>query len=97
MSRKVVLCLLVVVVLYVGTYVWFRSSHVEVWARDGKAYVIFPIKRQYVWYLYRPLTYLDAFLTGCAFILDHTGEIEFFRGGGGQALSPPDTRAHGTS
>ncbi len=67
MSRRVILPFLVVSVLYVGTYVWFRSSHVEVWERDGKPYVIFPIEQRYAWYLYRPLTYLDAFLTGTRF------------------------------
>ena len=61
---------LVVVVLlaavYVGTYMWLRTSHVEHWDRDGHNYVILPQSRL-IDYVYRPLTYIDAHLTGMRF------------------------------
>lgn len=34
------------------------------WERDGRAYVIFPAGAPAVYYLYRPLSYLDGALTG---------------------------------
>jgi hypothetical protein len=50
--------------IYLGSYLWFQSAHREVWARDGRAYVIFPARAPAVYYLYRPLSYADAALTG---------------------------------
>lgn len=51
-------------VLYLGSYLWYRSAHREVWERDGRAYVIFPASAPAVYYVYRPLSYADAALTG---------------------------------
>jgi hypothetical protein len=51
--------------LYVGGYVGFRLTHVEVWERDKQAYVIFPESYgRPLYYAWRPLSYLDATLTG---------------------------------
>ena len=51
---------------YIGSYAWFRSSHVERRDRDGRDYVIFP-QQPALYYLYRPLTYFDARVTGMRF------------------------------
>ena len=59
---------IVLVVIYVAAYGVFRQTHTEVWERDKNAYVIFP--RGYgeaLYYLWRPLTYADASLTGMRF------------------------------
>lgn len=53
--------------VYIGSYVIFRNRHIEVWQQDGEAYVIFPKNRMAVYYLYRPMTYIDANLTGMRF------------------------------
>jgi hypothetical protein len=58
--------ILVAITVYFGTYTWLRASHVDQWNRDGHYYVIFP-KSTFVYYVYRPLTYLDAHLTGMRF------------------------------
>jgi hypothetical protein len=58
--------LIFLLVLYVGGYVGFRLASVETWERDGHQYVIFP-KDQVgtaLYYLWRPLSYLDDALTG---------------------------------
>ncbi|MEA3186199.1 MAG: hypothetical protein QOD99_29 [Chthoniobacter sp.] len=64
--KRSLLLVLVLVLLYVGSYTWFRSAHVKRWDRDGHDYVIFP-QQPALYYLYRPLTYLDARLTGMRF------------------------------
>jgi hypothetical protein len=58
----------IVLVLYVGTYLWFRQSSTEVWERDKQAYVIFPAGYGgALYYLWRPLSYVDGSLTGMPF------------------------------
>ena len=58
--------LLVLMLIYLGSYAWFRATHVERWYRDEQEYVIFP-RQPALYYLYRPLTYFDARLTGMRF------------------------------
>jgi hypothetical protein len=53
------------VLLYIGTYVAFRQSDVEIWERDKQAYVIFPGSYgRLLYYAWRPLSHLDAAITG---------------------------------
>ena len=61
MKKFVVLLL----VLYVGGYLVFRQTNAQVWERDNQSYVIFPQGNGVaLYYLWRPLSYLDARLTG---------------------------------
>jgi hypothetical protein len=65
--RRLVRSLAILIVLYVVAYVVFRQLSIEVWAKDQRAYVIFPEKAAWTFYLFRPLTYVDAALTGMRF------------------------------
>jgi hypothetical protein len=65
MKRFSVIVLLVAAV-YIGTYICLRTSHVDRWDRDVHNYVILPESRL-IYYVYRPLTYIDAHLTGMRF------------------------------
>ncbi|MEO9898096.1 MAG: hypothetical protein ABJD13_05355 [Paracoccaceae bacterium] len=56
--------LMVVLLLYVVFYGLFRSMSSEVWIEDGNTYVIYPESPIAVYYIFRPLSYLDGFLTG---------------------------------
>lgn len=56
-----------VLVLYFTAYVVFRQTNTEVWQQDGKSYVIYPKGRIYLYYLFRPISYLDGKLTGMNF------------------------------
>ncbi|HEX8694675.1 MAG TPA: hypothetical protein VF746_19780 [Longimicrobium sp.] len=56
--------LLAALAIYLGSYLWLRGARREVWERDGRAYVIFPAGAPALYYLYRPLSYADAALTG---------------------------------
>ena len=56
--------LLVVIVVYLVAYVAFRSMNAEVWETDGNSYVIYPSEPIAIYYLFRPLSYADAYLTG---------------------------------
>ena len=55
------------VLLYVVGYLVFRITQVETWAEDGNGYVIFPEDSLAIYYLFRPLTHVDAILTGMRF------------------------------
>jgi len=63
-GRRTAALVLAALGIYLGGYLWFRSARREVWARDGRAYVIFPAGAPAVYYFYRPLSYADAALTG---------------------------------
>jgi hypothetical protein len=54
-------------VIYIAGYLAFRMMQQEVWTADGKTYVIFPEGTLVLYYLWRPLMYLDGALTGMAF------------------------------
>lgn len=58
--------LLAILVIYGGSYLAFRSMHTQVWDEDRATYVIFPESGpgQALYYLWRPLSYLDQRLTG---------------------------------
>lgn len=64
--RRFFVAILVTITMYVGTYIWVRTSHVERWDRDGHDYVILP-RSTLVYYVYRPLAYIDTQLTGMRF------------------------------
>jgi hypothetical protein len=54
-------------VVYVLSYGVFRNMNIETWEKDGKRYVIFPRNQVWIYYLYRPMTYLDSMATGMNF------------------------------
>jgi hypothetical protein len=67
MSRTTLL-VSVLILLYVGGYIAFRQSNAEVWDRDRQTYVIFPQGgASALYYLWRPLTYVDGAMTGMRF------------------------------
>jgi hypothetical protein len=67
-SPRILSAVALVLVLYVGAYVWFRQTSTEIWQRDKKAYVIFPAgDGGALYYLWRPLSYVDGSLTGMRF------------------------------
>lgn len=51
-------------VLYLGFYVRLRNQWKEVWDKDGKSYVIYPADSTWVYHLFRPMGYADAWMTG---------------------------------
>jgi len=57
----------VLLVVYVLSYVTFRTARTERWEKDGNQYVIFPKESTWIYYLYRPLTYLDSKVTTMRF------------------------------
>jgi len=65
--KKIFLWTVIAFLFYVGSYVWFRGAHIEVWEKNGRRYVIFPKGNVTVYYFYRPLTYIDGAITGMDF------------------------------
>jgi hypothetical protein len=60
--------IVVVLLLYVGAYIAFRQTHIEIWERDKQAYVIFPERfGSTLYYLWRPLSYADRAFTNMGF------------------------------
>ena len=47
--------------------------NIETWDKDGNQYVIFPKGQTWIYYLYRPLTYIDSKVTTMHF---HIGSHE---------------------
>ena len=56
--------LIAILLLYLICYVLFRLVNSEVWVEDGNTYVIYPERPISIYYMFRPLSYLDGFLTG---------------------------------
>lgn len=69
MSKRKILTMasVALICLYVGAYLVFRSQHIERWETDGSDYLIFPTEAPAVYYLFRPLTYIDGRFTGLKF------------------------------
>ena len=65
--KRIIVVLISLAVLYLGSYAWFRWTHIERWERDQQDYVIFPQQAPVLYYLYRSLSYVDARLTGMRF------------------------------
>ena len=66
---------LVLVVLYVTSYIVLRSRWTHTWDKDGKAYMHFPVTPSWVYLFFRPLSIADAQLSGMNFhIGPHPGE-----------------------
>ena len=59
--------------IYTLSYIGLRLTHTEIWEKDGKPYVIFPADKIFLYYFFRPLSYLDGRLTGIGF---HIGQHE---------------------
>jgi hypothetical protein len=54
--------------IYAGSYTAFRQTNQDVWPKD-ETYVIFPsgLMGQTLYYIWRPLAYLDSAVTGIRF------------------------------
>jgi hypothetical protein len=53
--------LLAVLIVYAGGYLVFRQTHVAVWQKDQRAYVLFPDSSvgRALYYAWRPLSHID--------------------------------------
>ena len=65
--QRLVWVSMVLLALYVVSYLSLRAHSIEVWQRDGRAYFIVPSSSPWLYYFYRPLMYLDAAVTGMEF------------------------------
>jgi hypothetical protein len=60
--------MLLLFAIYAGSYAAFRQTNQDIWPKD-ELYVIFPsgIIGRALYYIWRPLSYLDSALTGIRF------------------------------
>ncbi len=58
--------LFVLLVAWTSSFAYFRNANTEVWVKDKQSYVIYPATPvgQGLYYLWRPLSYVDKELTG---------------------------------
>ena len=58
--------LFVLLIVWTSSYSYFRAVNSEVWVKDKQTYVMFPATPvgQLLYYLWRPLSYLDKSVTG---------------------------------
>jgi hypothetical protein len=61
---------LIALAVYVASHGVFRFANQQVWATNGVSYVLYPSDKAWVYYLFRPMAYLDGALTGTQ---THTG------------------------
>ena len=71
MKRAVPSGLLFLFLAYLVSYMAFRATHTEVWKKNEVSitYVIFPKDKPYLYFFYRPVTYVDGAITGMRFHL----------------------------
>ena len=67
LQRRLLLAIFVLAIVYCGSYVWFRQTHVEMWSKNNRPYVIFPKENLALYYLFRPVSYIDGKITGMGF------------------------------
>ncbi len=67
MKKRAYIVFTIVALIYVISYLFYRTNKIEVWSKDQKPYVIFPKNQKWVYYAYRPLTYIDSKVTGMRF------------------------------
>lgn len=58
---------LVLVILYVTSYIVLRSRWTHTWDKDGKRYMHFPMSATWLQAVYSPVTMLDEQLSGLRF------------------------------
>jgi hypothetical protein len=58
---------LICAALHTLGYIVFRVANAELYPEDNQICVIFPEGNLALWYLFRPLTYVDAAVTGMRF------------------------------
>ena len=71
MKRNILISIVVTILLYFFSYIWIRQTRTEIWEKDGNAYLIFPADKVYLYYFYRPLSYVDGTITGIGFYIEH--------------------------
>ena len=71
MKKSTLISIAVLVIIYFSSYIIFRQTHIEIWEKDSKEYVIFPTDKIFLYYLFRPLTYFDGKFTEMNF---HIGQ-----------------------
>jgi len=76
-ASRVWAALPVVIAVWFSSYFAFLATHIEVWPRDGRGYLIVPLDARWLYYLYRPLMHVDGVLTGMRF---HIGPHDEPRG-----------------
>jgi hypothetical protein len=73
LKKNLLVSIVVMILLYLASYLVFRFTHVETREKDQRTYVIFPERNNALYYFFRPLTYADAALTDMRF---HIGPHE---------------------
>ncbi len=71
MKIKAFIALLILLLIYFGSYIFVRQSYAKVLNNHGDKEVIFPDDKVHLYYFYRPLSYIDGAITDMKF---HIGE-----------------------
>jgi hypothetical protein len=67
MIKRKAIYILSILMLYALSYFIFRTTNIEASEKDNIEYVIFPKSQKWIYYLFRPLTYIDGNLTEMKF------------------------------
>ena len=64
--KRLTVIFVLVISLYVLSYIVFRQTHQGIWEKDSRTYVIFP-ENKFLYYLFRPLVLIDGKITSMQF------------------------------
>ena len=67
MRKSALISIVILIVIYFFSYSIFCQTHIEIWEKDAKSYVISPADKVFIYYLFRPLSYFDEKFTGMNF------------------------------
>ncbi len=71
----VILILIGIFLVYSMAYLEYRKNHIEKWGKDNKYYVIFPKSEIWIYYLFRPMSYIDGKFSDMRFHIGSHQEI----------------------
>lgn len=68
--KKLTIIFVIIISIYILSYIFVRQTHQEIWEKDNQTYVIFP-ENKVLYYLFRPLVLIDGKMTAMQF---HIGQ-----------------------
>jgi hypothetical protein len=72
-KHKIFVLVFVLFSSYILSYIRLRETRAGIWEKDGKPCVIFPADKIFLYYFFRPLSYIDSKPAGIGL---HIGQHE---------------------
>ena len=70
LKKLIIILAILWILIYLLSYLAYRQTHIQVRGPDNKEYVFFSDNKFYLFYFFRPLSWIDEELTGMNFHLE---------------------------